>query len=45
MMGDVTGKGAPFMIDVLVFIGFFVILLGPAIVGTILYQRRPGEEN
>ena len=33
------------MIDILVFIGFFVILLGPSIVGTILFQRRPREEN
>jgi hypothetical protein len=33
------------MIDLLVFIGFLVILLGPAIVGTILFQRRPREES
>ena len=45
MMVEVPGKGASFMIDILVFIGFFVILLGPAIVGAVLFQRKAREEN
>ena len=43
--GEVPEKGAFFMIDVLVFIGAFVIVLGPAFVGTILFQRRPRGES
>jgi hypothetical protein len=33
------------MIDLLVFIGAFVFVLGPAVVGTISFQRGPREEN
>jgi hypothetical protein len=33
------------MIDVLVFIGAFVLVLAPAVVGTISFQRRTREEN